>query len=692
MERTVPITTTNQPIKDEIIMKQIQATHAPDGREVDVKPLLVLVEDILHCAEPSIDGVKQDSQAKRTNSLEDMTHNAGFNFMPESFAYDIHRISCELSCKCSGTGGDAKAAIMTIFNTLSSYTWDAKVVLALAAFAVNYVELSLVRQFCTTKYHHLAKSVSLLKNLSDHNMENSSILQPFFKLVKTMLDVTNSIVKFKELPTQYITLDTPTFFMAQSQTIPTAAYLTIRSVVACATQIVGLTVSAGSSYESTISSMEVTELSNTHDKLKQQLCICYKHIDERRSLEAYKTVVNVFETIHMDNMKILTTLIYAKDDKQLLFDRLKETKQKVSIDVLRGKIVLLLISDLDISKEVLEILEQIYNESDTQYYEVVWLPIVDRSTPFNNDTKEKFDKLVSKMPWYKVCDLSLLDRSVIKYIKEEWHFKKRPLLVALDAQGKVVCPNAIDMTLIWGSKAFPFSSTREKDLWMEEPWRLESLEDNIGQDIIKWIREEKYICLYGGDDGEWITEFTKKAISVAKEANIPFEMVYVGKSTPKERVGKIVGTIKKDKQLGHCLRDLTSIRHFWVRLESIWYSKMQRGKTVKNDEAMKEIETMLAFNSSDQGWAVIFKGSKDMIKANGKTLLDCFKTFNWGEVKAGTIGFLPAIEEYIKKNHTAHHCNSLSFSVPPWRIPEMMACAECVCPMVKCTMYQCCTD
>lgn len=40
---------------DNVMMKQIQATHAPDGREVDVKPLLFLVEDILNRATLQVD-------------------------------------------------------------------------------------------------------------------------------------------------------------------------------------------------------------------------------------------------------------------------------------------------------------------------------------------------------------------------------------------------------------------------------------------------------------------------------------------------------------------------------------------------------------------------------------------------------------------------------------------------------------
>ena len=37
---------------DNAMMKQIQATHAPDGREFVVKPLLHLVEDIFQRAMP----------------------------------------------------------------------------------------------------------------------------------------------------------------------------------------------------------------------------------------------------------------------------------------------------------------------------------------------------------------------------------------------------------------------------------------------------------------------------------------------------------------------------------------------------------------------------------------------------------------------------------------------------------------
>lgn len=42
---------------DTMMMKQIQATHTPDGREVEVRPLFGLVEDILNRSTLPIDAV-----------------------------------------------------------------------------------------------------------------------------------------------------------------------------------------------------------------------------------------------------------------------------------------------------------------------------------------------------------------------------------------------------------------------------------------------------------------------------------------------------------------------------------------------------------------------------------------------------------------------------------------------------------
>lgn len=113
-------------------------------------------------------------------------------------------------------------------------------VLALAAFGVNYGEFWLVAQLYPT--NHLAKSIALLKQLPDileHNESMGPRFDALKNLIKEMLEVTKCIVEFKELPAQYINQETPVMTMALTH-IPTAVYWTIRSVVACSQQLVSL--------------------------------------------------------------------------------------------------------------------------------------------------------------------------------------------------------------------------------------------------------------------------------------------------------------------------------------------------------------------------------------------------------------------------------------------------------------------
>lgn len=42
---------------DITMMRQVQATHAPDGREFAVKPLLYIIEDIFRRAIPAIPAI-----------------------------------------------------------------------------------------------------------------------------------------------------------------------------------------------------------------------------------------------------------------------------------------------------------------------------------------------------------------------------------------------------------------------------------------------------------------------------------------------------------------------------------------------------------------------------------------------------------------------------------------------------------
>ncbi|KAL5829285.1 hypothetical protein ACOSQ3_018753 [Xanthoceras sorbifolium] len=682
---------------DQAMLKQVQSTHAPDGREFAVKPLLYIIEDIFQRSAPGIPGFDLGSKQAQMDVLDDKAFQSDFFDMLDLLSSTINKVSCEISCKCSG-GGDAHATTLGIFNILGSYAWDSKVVLAMAAFALNYGEFWVVAQLYPT--NSLAKSVALLKQLPEI-LERADTLKSKFEalsnLIKAMLDVAKCIVEFKELPSQYITPDTPEMVTATAH-IPTAVYWTIRSIVACAAQIMGL---VGMGHESIVSTAEAWELSSLahkvnsiHTHLKNQLNLCYKIIDEKRHIEAYQALVRLMETLHIDNMKVLRALIYAKDDQLPLYE--STNRRRVSLDVLRRKNVLLLISDLDVSNDELFILEQMYQESrqhptrTESQYEVVWMPIVDRTTPWTEAKQQQFESLQNMMSWYSIHHPSMVDPAVIRYVKEFWHFNKRPVLVVLDLQGKVVNTNALHMMWIWGSLAFPFTSAREEALWREESWRLELLADTVDTAIPLWIAEEKFVCLYGGEDMEWIRKFTMTAQAVAKVAGIQLELLYVGKSNPKEKVRKNMSTIAVEK-LSHTLQQIPLIWFFWVRLESMWHSKMKYGKSAENDRIMQEIVTMLSFDGSDQGWAVICRGS-EMAKAKGETILRCFVDYDLWKSQADQKGFIPAIIDHLQDLYSPHHCNRLILPGTTGSIPERIVCAECGKPMEKFIMYRCCTD
>ncbi|XP_059452792.1 protein SIEVE ELEMENT OCCLUSION B-like isoform X2 [Corylus avellana] len=684
---------------DNWMVKQIQAAHTPDGRVVEIGPLLSLVEDILNRATLPAALITTGAQSQ-IDSLEQKTYQTNFLALLDALSFTIDRISREISYRTMG-GTDAHQTTLSIFQQLSLYDWDAKLVLTLAAFALHYGEFWLLAQIYTT--NQLAKSMALLRQVPGL-IERANSLKPRFDalndLIKAILEVTHCVVKFKELPSMYITPDVPALATGIAH-IPTAVYWTIRSIVACATQITSFT-SMG--YEFAISATEAHwelstlahNLRNMRDHLNTQLEKCHQHINEKLDGESYDMLVKLFEMIHLDNMKVLKALICPRDDVQPLVDG--STKRRVNIDVLRRKNVLLLISGLNISQDELSILEQIYNESRLHptrlesQYELVWIPIVDPSSQLTDPIQNKFESLQSSMPWYTVQHPSLIGKAAVRFIKEKWHLRNKPILVVLDPLGKVVSPNAIHMMWIWVSNAFPFTSTREEALWREETWRLELLVDSLDQTILNWIREGKYIFLYGGDDIEWIRKFTNSVRTVATAANIPLEMFYVGKGSKKEQVQRVIRTIALEK-LSSYWQDPTLIWFFWTRLESMLFSKIQLDKADDHmDPVMQGIKRLLSYDR-EGGWAVLSKGSSIVVNGHGNTVATTLVEYEMWKANVPLQGFDVAFKNHHDLRHGEKYpCCRFEFSHNAGRIPLSMRCPQCHHNMEEFTTFLCCHE
>ncbi|KAJ0076216.1 hypothetical protein Patl1_33443 [Pistacia atlantica] len=325
-------------------------------------------------------------------------------------------------------------------------------------------------------------------------------------------------------------------------------------------------------------------------------------------------LVQLMESPHKDNLEILWALIYAKKVQLPLLKG--DTKERADFEVLHSKTLLLLISDLEFANEELFMLEQSYKgsrEDPTKQYEIVWIPVVDKSTQWNKAKQAQFENHLSRMPWYSVYLPLMIKPGVLMYIELVWKFKKKPIVVVLEPEGKVVNSNALHMLRIWGSLALPFTCTREAGLWTQEISRIELLADSIDTTIPIWIQEENYTCLYGGENIDWIREFTATARKVAEAASIPLQILYVGKSNSKEKhVRKIIDTITV-KNLSHSLQEYQQDGH------------------------------------------VLFSGRAAMAMAKGETILQCLNDFDSWKAHMEDKDFVAALNHHLNQlqKHTS---------------------------------------
>ncbi|XXG49609.1 hypothetical protein AAC387_Pa02g3744 [Persea americana] len=676
---------------DKKVIQQIVSSHSPDANyAVEEKALLSMAQDILSQATPTLSpDPKSDSKVAVDKTHEGIT---------DELAFTIHKIGCELSCDCSG-GGDMKSITQAVFNTLVKYSWEDKVVIALAAFAVNYGEFCLLSQLHAT--NSLAKYVIQLKPLPDIS-ERETLISV---LLQVVIDVTKTIIELNDLPSQYISRDKPPFSEAWTQ-LTTAVYWAVKGIVACSTQSIGL-MSMGPGYmvsiiETRKKLTEITQmLKNIHVNITNILAQCYKEIKEKQENEGYYHIHNIIGSTHTDNVEVFLELIHTKDD-QPLFNGV--TKKKVSLNVLKSKTVILFISYFDISDdEIKEIVQQIGKAE--REYEIVWLPIVDKPA-VSREIKDEILRKASFMPWYSLHYTLTLQPYVIKYFKKDWHFEKKPLLVAFDVQGKVVNFNAYHMIMIWGSTAYPFHVQREETLWKETKWSLEFLFGGLVSESEKWGKE-RIIYLYGGDDLDWIRKFTATTKEVVKGEGIILELIYVGKKHTetiiKENLSKVLDEEKR--------------RRFRARLDCILYSKMKFGTSIDTDKTFEDVMMLLGSDGSGDGWTVVGDGSEEVVTMNKETVMESLVQFKEKKVQFTFQTFFitlhKVLEVVINGNKPVgsdgkpggngvipigpgssykKHCKHIYIPSTNGIIPENMVCVDCHRPMEKYVMYKCCVE
>ncbi|XP_065622610.1 protein SIEVE ELEMENT OCCLUSION B-like [Quercus suber] len=319
---------------------------------------------------------------------------------------------------------------------------------------------------------------------------------------------------------------------------------------------------------------------------------------------------------------------------------------------------------MDNITEYVSILNPIYEKvTSNNEYKIVWIPIVEQWTI---EMQKKFELLRSKMSWFVVQNFSSM--SAIKYVKEQWHYKNEPIIVALNSQGTVEHYNAVHMIKIWGPSAFPFTHRRDEELRKREDW-FGSLMIEFSTDISTWIKEEKHIFFYGGKDSTWIKEFCKEATGLANDdvKGARISLFNVGKDSGIQR-------------------------RFWKLIDNFFLYKSHMVTEV--DTVTKEIQKLLSYKN-EKGWVVLCKGARLVFSGYGTTVLTVLKNFDeWKQcLNESAFSFEVCLEKYYNEQLRKDGLPCRDFDIPKidgLLIPDCRKCPDCSEIMEMSIRFRCC--
>ncbi|XP_073008182.1 protein SIEVE ELEMENT OCCLUSION C-like isoform X2 [Typha latifolia] len=669
---------------DDILMKKILQTHLPDDSTVDSAPLIHLIESILHAAPmPSVN--KLNREEIQANSSR---YDIGLTSSIKTLAWTINRIASEILQ--SGSGNQfLHATTMAVLELLGSHSWSTKLVIVLAGLAIAYGNFWLIMQFRSTNC--LALSIATLKGQRNY-MTPRNLFELRLKALRYLLDkmvsVTKCILEFEVLHLNYVNLGHEEMAVPKTQ-IHKASYWVIRSAVECASQITSLIALNFESKESNViaATWELWSLACKVSDMNGHLRKQYDEFNKQIEKNVFSSLLQSFEDNQLDKQKFLRTLFALKDECPLL-DCL--SNKKVGIDVLREEEVMIFISSVELCLEELLLLEQ-QLDNGPHYgseisFKIVWVPIA-KSAQWSTDERKTFHEMIDILPWYSLYEPSNLSSSAIQFFQEVWQYQGDPLMVVLDSEGKIKSINAINAISIWGTKAYPFSVSRERDLWKEQSWTVEFLFDDLDPIISYWIEDRRNICIYGSDDLRWIRELINKMNEINRYGKF-VELIYVG-SKYHEQTRDILSIFTKEN-LSSFL-SFTKICMFWSRLKSMHSSKLHLGYAIESDSIMGEVNSLLNFSSEHTSWLLLSeRASTEIVKLPGNKALELLSEFHVWEPKISKFGFLGAMRKALDTPSLVDHCEYFIISPDVEDLNERIpVCEKCNCHMKKHYMYQC---
>ncbi|XP_071692528.1 protein SIEVE ELEMENT OCCLUSION C isoform X2 [Rutidosis leptorrhynchoides] len=615
------------------------------------------------------------------------------NFSSETLEHSFYKISRAILWECYNTT-DIHTRTLALLEMLGNYRWDAKVVIMLTAFTINYGEFRLFLDVYAN--NSLAASLAILKNLWWRNFET---LRPQLKsmeiVIKEMVELAKCVVRFEVLPINLLLHADHdcTLVSAVKSQIYLATYWIFRSSLTSASQITDLI--AMKQENSNITANAAWGLSSLALRLST-LCSCLRiqvdEFQEHIEQKLYKRLLNLLkDNKQIENQEFLN-LFFSLDDDLPLKDSFSQ--ENVGIHRLKEKVVMLLVSKPDLLPidQTLLLIQQTYEHPHHKYikqdYEIVWVPISSSET-WTLDEHKSFDYLSNSLPWLSIRKPWLLNSAVVRMIREEWNFDEKPLMVVLDQHGSVSNYNALDMVLIWGAKAFPFSDSNEKKLWEEEHWNLDLMLYGVDDHFLKQTEEgDKNICICGSSNIEWIKEFESR-IEKLRNVGLKLQVIYVGSRNMNEDMLKTLAIVNKNKSFTPL-----QIQFFWIRLEKIKDSIIRVGQvhTFTNYEIiLNQVLELLDTDDDHSNWAVFgCLSSKDLVKLKGNDIMMFLDRVPVWAKKVASFGFVGAIASIFDEAGETASCDHTNM-VPydEGMVEKIVDCDKCKRAMTQFIVYQC---
>ncbi|KAG9130690.1 hypothetical protein Leryth_018081 [Lithospermum erythrorhizon] len=676
-------------VEDEHLIWKILLTHDPDEKnQLDSGLLLRAVENVICSAAPEMSHHLSLKDYTLPNGGTRILESQGIK-MGETLGYSLFEMQNKILFRCF-EDQDLHDQVMIMFEMLGHFEWHAKVALVLAVLGISYGEFWLMIQF--RPQNRLAAILAALKNCPRDLGMFKREFEALAMLINMMVEVSRTIIELESLPLQPGLLEDKVYSAAKAK-IYMATYWIFRSSITCSYFIAGLrairhdqvysvsrVITAGSIFRL------VQKLKGFLSDLKDQLKIC-RHPTESR---LYENLQNIFKETRIDNQEALRMLFALKYDFPF---KDFHTQEKCGIRELKDKVVILLITKpefLSIEK-VFFLTQQMDDHLNMNKLEgksaLLWIPI-SSSGSWNNSDEVSYQWISSSFPCLSLRQPWSLNQVVVRYIKQEWNFEEDPIMVLIDVNGKVTNLDAIDMVWIWGAKAFPFSTSRELELWEQQNVLLHIIIDEIDPLLTKWVEGGYNICIYASNDLDWIREFNS-AISVMKAAGIQLEAVYVGWTNPGENVKNVQKTIHQER-LSLSI-SFMKMRYFWLRLESIKKSIHKFKNEEGFDVIANELSGLLDFDDNDKGWALFGTGSSpDVAKLKGENFRRCFEFVPVWAKHVKQIGLAKTIKNALELSPLNKLCKESEFLEYEEGVAEKgLICSQCRRPMEAFVVYRC---